>query len=87
MNDLKDFIFSLSIPASTKHKYFRHFKTSKMPRIKQRILRLIKLKKPGITKYRAFLLYGKNEGLKRWNSYTQKQAFSNSKEYKNITEE
>ena len=46
-----------------------------------------KLRGVGITKYRLFLIYGKEEGTKRWESYCDKQAYSNSKEYKGMTDE
>lgn len=84
-NDLKEFIYNLDIPYETKYKYFNIFKNTNLKFIKQRVNRLIKLPKRGVTLYRFFLTYGKKIGLEKWNLYKEKQAYSNSKEYKNMS--
>lgn len=37
----------------------------------------------GVTKEKMILLYGHEEGVKKWDEYRKKQAFSNTFEYKN----
>lgn len=86
-NDLKTILKGLNIPKSTSEKYFKILSSSNIKFKKQRILRLLKLPKRGVTLYRFFLMYGKVGGIKKWNEYRYKQAYSNSKEYKNMDDE
>lgn len=67
MQNITELLKSLVIPSSTKAKYSKHFSQHKVQFLKQRLRRLVELNKKikcGFTKYRAFLLYGKTEGLK-----------------------
>lgn len=49
------------------------FYENKVRNIHQRVRRLFKMK-TGITRYKAFLLFGKKEGLRRWDEYCKKQV-------------
>jgi len=40
----------------------------------------------GVTKNRLLLMYGKEIGLEKWNNYCNKQAYTNSKEYKKMSD-
>jgi G:T-mismatch repair DNA endonuclease (very short patch repair protein) len=40
-----------------------------------------------VTKEKMLLMYGEREGIKRWDSYRNKQSVSNSQEYKGMTDE
>lgn len=89
-DELKKFLKETGIPGSTQFKYYAHFKNSNLKFIKRRIIKLIELSKTsrtGITLKRNILLYGREEGLKRWNSYRERQAYTNSREYKNMSED
>lgn len=79
---MKNEVKNNNLSIATYFKYLKHFKKYKLKHLIPRYKRLRKLKSSGVTKYRLFLLYGKNEGLKRWNSYCEKQAYTNTKEYK-----
>lgn len=48
-----------------------------------------RIKKIGLalTQEKMILLYGESEGIKRWNSYCEKQAYTNSQEYKGMSDE
>ena len=84
-------IFKKTIPSCTLRKYLLIFCEYNVPYILPRLKRLLKLNSEGpkhnVTKYRLFLMYGKEEGLRRWNYYCTKQAITNSKEYKNMSDE
>lgn len=41
----------------------------------------------GITKEKMLLLYGDFEGNNKWNEYCERQSYTNSQEYKNMTDE
>ncbi len=51
--------------------------------------RCLKIREIGakVTYDKMILLYGDDEGSKRWNEYRNKQAFSNSQEYKHMTDD
>lgn len=49
-----------------------------------RLRRLKGYNTPAVTKYKLCLLYGKEAAIIRWNQYRDKQAYSNSFEYKKI---
>ena len=66
----------------TDRKYIAIFYKYNVPHIIQRYKRLKQIKPGTLTKYKMFLLYGKDEGIKRWDQYRQKQSYSNSFEYK-----
>lgn len=84
-------IFKKTIPSCTLRKYLLIFCEYNVPCILPRLKRLLKLNSEGhktaITKYRLFLIYGKKEGLRRRVQYCTKQAITNSKEYKNMSDE
>lgn len=68
---------------STCSKYIKIFETFKPKHLEQRLKRLYKLRNNhGVTKYRLLLLYGKEECQKRWKHYCDKQAETNTFEYK-----
>jgi hypothetical protein len=66
---------------STYNKYINIFIKHNLLHWKQRMIRLNNTSK-AITKYRLFLLYGKKEGVKRFEDYCHKQSISNTYEYK-----
>jgi hypothetical protein len=84
-------IFKKTIPSCTLSKYLIIFCEYKVPYVLPRLKRLLKLNSNGpkhtVTKYRLFLMYGKEEGLRRWAQYCTKQAITNTKEYKNMSDE
>ena len=84
-------IFKKTIPSCTLSKYLIIFCEYKVPYVLPRLKRLLKLISNGpkhtVTKYRLFLMYGKEEGLRRWAQYCTKQAITNTKEYKNMSDE
>lgn len=86
-DELKKFLAETGIPGSTQAKYFRIFKDSTLPCIKQRILHLIRLTTGGYTLKRSVLTYGKEKGLEKWKNYCKRQAYTNSQEYKGMSDE
>lgn len=68
-------------------KYFTAFIKNNVRMCFSRCRRLALLPKRGVTLYRCLLIYGKREGLQFWNNYRDKQAFSNTQEYKGMTDE
>lgn len=76
-----------NISISKWHTVFNKFKGHNVKFIKQRIKRLLKENKPNVTKYKMFLLYGNIDGRKYWDGYIERQRYTNSKEYKDMTDE
>ena len=68
-------------------KYFQAFIENDLKSCFSRCVRLSKLPKRGVTLYRCLLINGKKAGVIQWNSYRQRQAYTNSQEYKDMTEE
>ena len=69
-------------------KYFACFiETGDFSNIEDRIDKLRKLNKRGVTLERYILMYGLKRGTERFNEYREKQAYSNSQEYKNMSDE
>lgn len=65
---------------------FNKFKGHNVKFIKQRIKRLLAETKPNVTKYKMFLIYGNIDGRKYWEEYVERQRYTNSKEYKGMTD-
>ena len=65
-NFLKEGIQTKGWSSSTCDSYFKLFKDSNLKFIKQRIVRLMKLRKPGVTLYRFILKFGKEVGIEKW---------------------
>ena len=86
---LKCFEYYKKIGKNTQvlRKYFRAFIENDLKSCFPRCARLAKLPKRGVTLYRCVLINGKKAGVVQWNNYRQKQAYTNSQEYKNMTEE
>jgi hypothetical protein len=69
-------------------KYFICFiETGDFTNIEDRIDKLRKLNNHVVTLERYILMYGVDRGTKRFNEYREKQAYSNSQEYHNMTDE
>lgn len=62
--------------------YLKKFIKNDLKFWKQRLNRLLKINLKGVTKKKFLLLHGKEEAIKKWKTYTNKQAFVNSYEYK-----
>lgn len=75
-----------NISESKWHIVFNKFKGHNVKFVKQRIKRLLKENKPNVTKYKMFLLYGNVDGRKYWDEYIERQRYTNSKEYKGMTD-
>lgn len=67
-------------------KIFKTFQENNVKNCFIRFKRILK-NRHGFTKYTCLLRYGKIEGLKRYKIYCDKQAYTNSKEYKKMTDE
>lgn len=69
-------------------KYFDCFiETGDFSNIEDRIDKIRKLHKRGVTLERCVLMYGLKRGTEKFNEYREKQAHSNSQEYKNMSDE
>lgn len=78
---------SIGYPTSQSWKTWKkRFETNSVKNLYARTKRLMKINPKGITKYRLLLQYGKETGLKKWNAYCERQAYTNSREYKGMTE-
>lgn len=80
---IKQFFIDNNWSLSTFHRYVTIFNLYSVKHIIPRLRRLKNMRNKSVTKYRCFLLYGKDEGLNRWNSYVNKQRITNTFEYKN----
>ena len=67
------------------HGVISRFKEGNVKQALPRFKRLRKLGK-GLTKERFVIQYGKTLGLEKWNQYCEKQRYTNSKEYKGMTD-
>lgn len=85
-DDFKQFLKSEvkkgKLPYITMYKYLLTFGEYKPKNLYARYRRLRKYTKGGITKYKCLLLYGKTGALEKWTSYCNRQAYTNTKEYK-----
>lgn len=88
--EIDELVSVLKVSRRTKIKYRNGFIKYNVKYIKQRVRRLGNMCErtiKGYTKYKLLLLYGKTECLNRWTKYCERQAYTNSKEYKNMTDE
>lgn len=85
-DDFKQFLKSEvkkgNLPDGSRYKYLSAFRKYKPKNLYARYRRLRKYTKGGITKYKCLLLYGKTGALEKWASYCNRQAYTNTKEYK-----
>ena len=70
----------------TVRKWKTGFYENKVRNIHQRVRRLFKMK-CGFTRYKAFLLFGKKEGLRRWEEYCKKQVETKDQKNWSMSEE
>lgn len=53
----------------------------------EKALELKNLPKTGTTLKKSIIMYGEEMGRKKWKEYCERQAYTNSKEYKNMTDD
>lgn len=79
---LKSEVKNGKLPYITMYKYLLTFSEYRPKNLYARYRRLRKYTKRGITKYKCLLLYGKSDAIVKWASYCNRQAYTNTKEYK-----